>query len=328
MFKTLKKKVLGGDGDANGFKGRNAMGHGNAALMNFGSAEDTNGMGIKQGGAKGKNQRGLAQTEVKGTRKKAQGAALQEKPANMKVDGRATRRGAAQSANESHFLFKTVKKRKTIQMEDSIDLSTDSVPGEPARADQDGDAAEEACFDDIIRMELPKAPEKIKSFDIHKRVGSGNINELIARCIQFLKADSDYAANISRDCRARRFGDIDYEKEIKSVVAKTADVQVELDKWNGVHEEQKRKNFISIERLAELNVGGHSETAVAQQQQDMIEEFREKAACLNGLEERLKYFFENAKAKSEVLLKSIFSSVENKSVDAMFLLKAMSKLGR
>lgn len=229
-----------------------------------------------------------------------------------------------ENANESNFVSETAKKRKTIRLEDSLDLSTGSAECPPEGGAGEGRAAarEDACGGNNAGG--AKARQKVKSFEIYKKVSTGNINDLIRECVHFLQTDTPYASEILRHCDANYFSDIDFKVEIDSAVSKIEGVRGEIAKWNGVYKEQKADCGVEVERLAGLAVGDR----VRFDEAEMAEEFREKAQRLKSLENRLRYFFENAKVRSEALLRNIFGAVEDRSVDALFLLKAMSKLGR
>lgn len=213
------------------------------------------------------------------------------------------------------------KKRRTIQMEQSIDLSTDIslLQGEP---ECNTALAKSSARDVLAKAGMPRT----RSHEIHKRVLSSNVNDLIKECIHFLKDDSDYAREIIKHCNSNYFSDIDYRKEIEVTNTRSEHIKDEISKWDKAFLEEKASNAIAIPEItpyAEENreLGAEADRMLA-------EEFEEKARRLLELEERLKYFFENAKEKSDSLLKCIFGSLEEKSVDAIFLLKAMSKLGR
>lgn len=62
--------------------------------------------------------------------------------------------------------------------------------------------------------------------------------------------------------------------------------------------------------------------------ESLSREFEDKSKKLRSLDLKVKLFLENAKEKSESLLRNVFDSLDDRSGDAMFLLKAMSRLGR
>ncbi|KAM0680264.1 hypothetical protein GINT2_001649 [Glugoides intestinalis] len=216
-------------------------------------------------------------------------------------------------ADASAIQFNILKKRKTIRLDNNIDISSDSILIDMPKGNY---------LEEPICMVLPTFKEKIKSHDIYKSVSANNINELIRQCIVFLNDKSKYADEVVKHCSANYFSDIDYRKEIENTNNKIEQIRNEITKWEGIFENKKQTNTLEIESIEypklECNL---DKTAV-------IVEFEEKAARLRMLDDKLKYFFEHAKEKSETLLKNIFGTLGEKNVDALFLLKAMSKLGR
>jgi len=252
--------------------------------------------------------------------------------------------------NENSLVFNVVKKRKTIRMENDIDLSTnDSM--EPVNEDEvessvvnmnpgvvknDSSIFVDRRNEGVLRMEIPTVPERLKSNEIHKKVASGSINDLIRECLGYLKDNSDYSKEIVRHCNSNYFSDVDYRKEIEQIKNRNSQIKTEIEKWSKVKDLEMCENEILVPSIVEENETEDIELVnnstdgmeLVQDRQVMIDEFNEKSQRLLGLEGKLRYFFENAKDKTENLLKNIFGSLEERSVDAMFLLKAMSKLGR
>ncbi|ELA41023.1 uncharacterized protein VICG_01905 [Vittaforma corneae ATCC 50505] len=215
---------------------------------------------------------------------------------------------------ESTIQYNVVKKRKTIRLDKSIDLSSGSIIVETPK---------DSCLsEETLRIDIPVIKEKIKSHEIYKNVSTHNINELIKECIAFLNDNSQYAREVIKHCDANYFSDIDYRKEIEATNNRIEQIRSEIGKWEDVFEKAKASNNIDVKVL-------NTATPEIQFNKDAIAiEFEEKASRLRILDEKLRYFFEHAKEKSENLLKSVFGSLEDKNVDALFLLKAMSRLGR
>lgn len=215
-----------------------------------------------------------------------------------------------------------VKKRRTIQMEQSIDLSTDAslLQGDP----ECGTIIKSSARD---KVSAGVPAQRIRSHEIHKRVLSSNINDLIKECIFFLKDDSEYSREIIKHCNSNYFSDIDYRKEIEVANSRSEHIRDEISKWSKTFQEVKALSTIVIPEITP-SVEEWSDGLTPEADRMLVEEFEGKAKRLLEFEERLRYFFENAREKSDNLLKSIFGSLEEKSVDAIFLLKAMSKLGR
>ena len=176
--------------------------------------------------------------------------------------------------------------------------------------------------EETIRMNLPVITEKIKSNEIHKIVISNNINDLIKECLIFLKDDSKYSREIVKHCNANYFSDMDYRKEIEMANGRIEQVKTEISKWRNIFETEVKANAITVPEIQVPEISIEVDT------ERILEEFEEKAKILQSMNEKLRYFFENAKEKAENLLKSVFGSMEEKNLDALFLLKAMSKLGR
>lgn len=223
--------------------------------------------------------------------------------------------GGTDRSSTAHgkLVSKTAKKRRTIQMEECLDLSTDSEKDVSTSSPKDLYAGPAA------------APVAVKSSEIHKRVADGNINSLVKECVRFLKDDSPYAYEISTYCNGNYFSDIDYRRDIESTQARIDAVQSEISKWNRIYEERSGRTEVG-------SLPGALYSTLRDRElfdpTSIIGEFRGKAERLRELEGRIAYFLEGAKAKSEVILKNIFGAVENRTVDALFVLKAMSKLGK
>lgn len=252
--------------------------------------------------------------------------------------------------NENSLVFNVVKKRKTIRMENDIDLSTndsmepvneDEIESSVVNMNQGVVKNDSSIFVDrrnegVLRMEIPTVPERLKSNEIHKKVASGSINDLIRECLGYLKDNSDYSKEIVRHCNSNYFSDVDYRKEIEQIKNRNSQIKTEIEKWSKVKDLEMCENEILVPSIVEGNETEDVELVnnstdgmeLVQDKQVMIDEFYGKSQRLLGLEGKLRYFFENAKDKTENLLKNIFGSLEERSVDAMFLLKAMSKLGR
>lgn len=216
--------------------------------------------------------------------------------------------------NESTVQFNVIKKRKTIRLDKSIDISSGSIIV---------DAPKDTCLsEDSLRIDLPVIKEKIKSNEIYKNVISNNVNDLIKECTIFLNDNSSYTKEVIKHCDANYFSDTDYRKEIELTNNKIEQVRSEINKWEKVFGKVKVQNEIAIKELIPMEIDGWLD------KNEIIKEFEEKAKKLKVFDEKLRYFFEYAQEKSENLLKSVFGSLEEKNVDAIFLLKAMSRLGR
>lgn len=220
------------------------------------------------------------------------------------------------------------KRRKTIEMENDIDLSTNSKD------------------DTFVNNNLNEKP---KSKEIHKLTASNSVNDLIKECVNYLGDGSKYSKEIINYCNSNYFSDIDYRKEIESNVNKTDQARLEIEKWDSIYSEEIKDNEIIVPVIEEyFKTSGSSKTTTIvdenlfsnpnlveetkllnkERMKKLQSEFNEKSKMLFGLENKIKYFLDNSKEKSENLLKGIFGSIGEKTVDAMFLLKAMSKLGR
>lgn len=231
------------------------------------------------------------------------------------------------TCDQSKIQFNVLKKRKTIRLDKSIDLSIDSIfIEEPKGTDfiEDRKACEsnEVRNGKAIKMSIPTLKEKIKSNEIYKKVRSDNINDLIKDCILFLNDNSKYANEVIKHCNANYFSDIDYRKEIENTNSKIDQIRNEISKWETIFKEKADKNTLNVIKLE------MPEPLKPVDKTSIQQEFEEKANKLKMLDDKLKYFFEHAKEKSENLLKNVFGSIGEKNVDALFLLKAMSKLGR
>lgn len=226
--------------------------------------------------------------------------------------------------------FGASKKRRTIQMEQSIDLSTDVSLLQSYPEFKVPMLARSNAEDRAVWVDAPAQKGRTRSHEIHKRVLSNNINDLIKECIYFLRDNSEYAREIVKHCNSNYFSDIDYRKEIELANSRSEQIKSEIDKWNNVFLEEKALNAVAIPELGSESVGWKAAECEDNDalERKLAEEFEEKARRLLDLEGKLQYFFENAKEKSDSLLKSIFGSLEEKNVDAIFLLRAMSKLGR
>lgn len=237
---------------------------------------------------------------------------------------------AAECQAEPSFIFKTLKKRRTIRLEESIDLSTESgVNGEESGIN---DTTLLSTIEDEGRRGLvmpithPRAEEvasgyKLKPNEIHKKVPDNNVNSLIKECVLYLKDDESYTKEIAKHCDANYFSDIDYKRNIEGMKERIEQVQSEISKWNEVYGGLETVHVEPIVRPPAPEVYEFNSKA-------LIEEFDVKANRLKQLESRLRYFLEHSKAKSEAMLKNIFGAVEDRSVNALFLLKALSKLGK
>lgn len=219
-----------------------------------------------------------------------------------------------EGSEEDTIRYNVVKKRKTIRLDKSIDLSSGSIIVETPK---DSCLSEEA-----FRIDIPVVKEKTKSHEIYKNIATHNINDLIKECIIFLSDNSQYAGEVIKHCNANYFSDIDYRKEIEATNSRIEQIRNEIGKWEDVFEKTKTLNNINIKLLNAPSLEIQLDKGA------VVAEFEEKACRLRILDEKLKYFFEHAKEKSENLLKSVFGSLEDKNVDALFLLKAMSRLGR
>lgn len=227
---------------------------------------------------------------------------------------RRARRQKEAQAGEGGIKYNVVKKRKTVRLDKSIDLSSASIIV---------DTPKDACLtDDTLRIDLPLIKEKVKSHEIYTQVSTGNINDLIIDCVKFLGERTSYSAEVIKHCNANYFSDIDYRKEIETSSGRMEQIKEEIAKWGRVYQERKAANSVDVRELVRPSI------EMKFDRDGICMEFEEKAARLRAMEDRLKYFFEHAREKSESLLKSIFGSLEEKSVDALFLLKAMSRLGR
>ncbi len=170
---------------------------------------------------------------------------------------------------------------------------------------------------------------KIRSHEIHKTIENPEINNLIKGCVLYLKDNTGYGDKIINGCEKKIYKDIDYTKEIEDAVARTEEIKGEIEKWNNVNKKLVEEEFIYVEKISSNDYEATDLTTVYNEEMEVMKkEFEEKVNKIKSLEMNLKYFFENTKNKSENLLKNIFTAAENRSVDALFLLKAMSKLGR
>lgn len=209
--------------------------------------------------------------------------------------------------------------RETIRMNDSIDISTASShvdlqdPTEEAQPDNDNDST--------IIMHYPVMEEKIKSYEIHKRVLEPNVNKLIVECIKFLNCTSAYATEVRRHCLNNYFSDINYKNEIEAADGRMSVIGTEIRKWNEIY----ARKIKAARTLPEpIDISGIQRSNI--NMQDIRSEFEEKARCLKVKRERVRCFLESMKTHSELLLKGIFTAAEEKSVNPLFLLRAMSKL--
>lgn len=256
-------------------------------------------------------------TEAKTQMVESKSKTVREKiPVSRKRDAKVTKKKEKETtvADASVIQFNVLKKRKTIRLDNNIDISTDSILVDASKGNY--------MQDEPVSIALPIFKEKIKSHDIYKTVGANNINELIKECIVFLNDRSRYADEVVKHCAANYFSDIDYRKEIENTNNKIEQIRNEISKWEDIFENKKKTNNLEIECFELPKV------ECKQDKTAIIAEFEEKASRLRMLDEKLKYFFEHAREKSETLLKNIFGSLGEKNVDALFLLKAMSKLGR
>ena len=139
--------------------------------------------------------------------------------------------------NESVQYTYNIKKRRTIKMDENLDLSTDSL---------------EKTLDSehTLKLVIPEPKKNVKTYEIYKTINSDNINELIGACLRYLKSDISYSRQILKNCEANYFSDIDYRKEIENVQNKTVNFKIEIEKWNNIFEELK-SNKIEIYRLSE-----------------------------------------------------------------------------
>lgn len=218
--------------------------------------------------------------------------------------------------SENKDNFNTIKKRNTIQMDDNLDISTESNASEKEF---------DKIADQTLKFEMPKPMEKIKSYEIHKNVSDGNINTLIANCIDFLKTEDPYSKEIVKHCNSNYFRDIEYRKEIDSVTNKKESIKQQIDMWNSVYNSQKKNMVVNTVSTISSKEDENQEDL---QIENLTAEFEDKSQKLRSAECRLKYFLEIAKSKSESLLRSVFDTMDEHKVDTLFLLKAMSRLGR
>lgn len=274
------------------------------------------------------------------------------------------------SKNEETPKFSVVKKRKTIKLDNTIDISSETIndsvfqigdhqvkkdnKNKGTKSKGKGTKIATASItakvnneaDDTIPniMNIPVMKEKIKSDEIHLRIKNGNINDLIKECLAFLKDGSKYSKEIERHCNSSYFSDIDYRKEIENLGTKIEQIRGEKKVWEEVYSRIKSIEEITVEDITDgdnINNDKIGESEVENvinvqsanckiySQNDCVKnEFMEKSKRLLLLNRKLNYFFENAKEKSENLLRCIFGILEEKNVDAIFLLKAMGKLGR
>lgn len=184
------------------------------------------------------------------------------------------------------------------------------------------DKSQDISTEETIRMEIPRPKERIKSNEIFKRVKTNGVNELIVKSIEFLKTGSKYSEEVIKNCKSNYFRDIDYRREIEQTNSKNEGIKDEIAKWAMVYGEEKESNWIADEQM---NFEEPSEEEVGEK---IEQEFEEKAKRLKGLEEKVSYFLEISKAKSENILRNIFDSIDEKKVNGMFLLKVMSRLGK
>lgn len=208
--------------------------------------------------------------------------------------------------NESGFIFKTLKKRRTIQMDENLDISTDT---------------EVSQVEETLKLELPKLEEKMKSNEIHKKIKDKNINTLVKECLNFMNIDCKYGQEIMKNCAANYFRDIDYKKEIENVNNKNENIKEELTKWKRIYEDLKNNNEINVELL-------NDSFEYEEDLENIQLEFNKKAEKLNSLVVRVKHYLSVAKNRADSLLRNIFESMEEEKVDAMFLLKTMSRIGK
>ncbi|KAI4293124.1 hypothetical protein PAPHI01_2398 [Pancytospora philotis] len=253
----------------------------------------------------------------------------------VRIGGKGPKKEAA-APTEGSFVFKTVKRRRTVRLDESLDLSTESVNRDAVSEIKDSTILTEIGGQEPASVEeavprlsreaaAPPAPlaaaARVKSNEVYRTVSGQNINGLVRACIAHLRDDTEYAREISRHCDANYFSDIDYKREMDGAQTRLEGVQAEISKWNSVYGSLGRVQVERLERPPETAVDGFDEAALA-------EEFSAKADRLMRLENRLSYFLEHAKARSEGILKNIFGAVDDRSVNALFLLKAMSKLGK
>lgn len=164
---------------------------------------------------------------------------------------------------------------------------------------------------------------KVKSHEIHKLVKNPDINNIVKKCVLYLEDKTGYGREIIEMCNEKRLCDINYKDEIDTAIFKTSEIRNEINKWDDVYKKLAKSEMVTIDAIDKIEI----EREDANRDQ-IKKQFEEKVNRLKSSEKKLKYFFENTKNKSEKLLKNIFGAAEDRNVDALFLLKAMSKLGR
>ena len=215
----------------------------------------------------------------------------------------------------------------TINLERSLDISTESAMGGGNQAGIMGQGLEEpdsTRYYEEPRIHLPAPSEKVKSHSIHQVVKENNVNQLIEECVKYLKDTTPLGKQIIKYCRANYFADINYKSDIDAVASKIESVKAEERKWDAEYARLVGECDVSVKEVAAPSLP----EAPALDRESLVEEFQKKAEVLKNLEGRMRHFFENSKAKCGDLLKNIFAAVEDKAVDPIFLLKAMTKLGQ
>lgn len=241
----------------------------------------------------------LRRPQARPTNKTKQPIKTVKNRADFSIDGFKVKR-MNKSNNRSE-----IPNRKSINMDERIDLSTTS--------------ASSTDENQTLVMSYPVMKGTTKSYEIHKLINEQNVNKLIIECVRFLNINNEYSGEVIKYCSANYFSDINYKNEIETIENKTSKLIKEIERWKGMYTKKKK------EREEAREIEKHKERRA--NAQDISKIFEEKAARMRNAGNKLKIVLEGIKEKSEILLKGIFTAVEEKRANPLFLLRAMSKLG-
>jgi hypothetical protein len=206
--------------------------------------------------------------------------------------------------NFNEFVFK----RKNSGIVKCIDVSAEKKSG---LNDTDGYVFKR------IKSTYPKLMAGKKEQDV--RIESDDLNDLIYRCIDFLKVNDGCGRKIQSLCKLEYFKDIDYEEELEKMELKREEVRKEKEKWRKIEEELRKQQFVNVfELVLENNLDMKDERIEL--------EFKEKEERLMHAEECLEHHFHQIREKTETLIRKVFVSLEERNGDAMFFLQAMGRL--
>jgi len=184
-----------------------------------------------------------------------------------------------------------------------------------------------------IEIELPKKRKKTRMDEIHEDLRGRNVNEMIKKCVEYLRPGTKYGEEIKKYCESNYFGDMNYVTEIERVKNKTEKIEEEIKKWRKEKEDLEMRNKVLTERMGgDLKedrseaVTKETETSLKEDRKEILEEMQSKANELRRMRDKVKRYLEMALGKSEKMVKKVFSGMEGSGCNVMILLKAMSKL--